>query len=242
MAIDYSKLSLAIVTWNRPGNLRKCLASWIDTLPKYRATYVVNNGEEIEGWSEVSGRWSVIATGRPPEHVGNLAQSWNLAMLWAFRDSDVEWLLCSQDDMEAKSGWTDIIDGTSARDLYLAPAGDRAFLLHRSVLREVGWFDERYTTIGYQEWDWQMRALRALGKDRLSIEDAHGWYINPIDLGEYWTCQLPEGGPKSQQYVERNRLWMEQKWNGADLKGLLACGKAIDPMYAEVEWYPWFLR
>ncbi len=196
MAFDPAATAVVIVTWNRLENLAECAWSWATTMSNYRAMYVIANhpystGQKMTTYWHLTGTlpdgvWPVLGnetddsvfsppphclvvnTGRPFEHAGNLAQSWNLGMTWAFRDPKVEWLLCSQDDVEALPGWQERVASFDA-DLYLSPCGDNVFLFNRRALREVGWFDERYTTIGFHEWDWKARAILALGRDRVSI-------------------------------------------------------------------------
>jgi hypothetical protein len=166
-------------------------------------------------------------------------------MLYAFQDPKVKWLWCLQDDMEVHPGWRDRIAQYDA-DLYVAPAGDMAFLFNRKVLREVGWFDERFAVIGYQEWDWQARAVLALGYSRVSIEDNHGWAFNAVGLSEYWKDVLRTPGNllprKNETHMKNNRKWFCQKWHVKipnDIWIAVNIGSAPEP---EVEWYPWFDR
>jgi hypothetical protein len=242
MMLDYTKLAIAIVTWKRPKELQRTLHAWTQTLPDYRAGYIIaNHQDSVNVDVQIPERFTVIPTGRPPEHAGNLSQSWNLAMLWAFRDPAVEWLLCSQDDVDIRSGWVEAIQSSPDRDLYLAPAGDQVFLFNRSIFNEVGWFDERYTTIGYHEWDWQARVCRAFPQDRLSIEDAHGWSVNGCGLGTLWQrTDEPENGYKDEAHIGRNLAWMQDKW-GIFLKNVMP-NRVPEPHYGEIEWYPWHAR
>ena len=249
--IDWARVAVAVVTCCRPELCRATVAAAHDTLPDYRALYVIGNHPndllDVAGpmvmTEEPRRRWQFIATGRPPEHHGCLAGSWNLAMLWAFRDPEVEWLWCLQDDMEILFGWPELVKKRDA-DLYLAPAGDMAFLFNRRVLREVGWFDERFRVIGYHEWDWEARALLALGEDRVVIEDRHGWQHNAIGLWDLWRPARPAGlALKNELHLDQNRRWLVRKWginHPLDLWGLAMAGRR--PQHAEVEWYPWFDR
>lgn len=240
MPVDFGKLAIAIVTWNRPKGLLHTLERWTRTLPTYREGFIIAN--HPDDTFVVPARFRVVRTGRPPEHAGNLTQSWNLAMLWAFRDPGVEWLLCSQDDVDIYDGWVDAIRDNPERDLYVALAGDQTFLFNRRIFREIGWFDERYVTIGYQEWDWQARACRTIPHDRLSIEDAHGWSLNAFGLSRYWQRppHLPENGYKDEQHIGRNYSWMMEKW-GVSLNAVLP-DRVPEPRYGEIEWYPWHRR
>lgn len=255
--IDFERMDIAVVTCGRPMWLVATVQAWAETTPTYHRIHAICNSEDgaaaadrLRGYDDLC----VHRTGRPPEHAGNLAQSWNLAMLWAFRDSEVEWLLCSQDDVFVAPGWPAALERYDA-DLYVAPVGDVVFLMNRRVLRKVGWFDERFTTIGWHEWDWQYRALRDLGRDRVSIQDGHGWEYHPVGLGDFWQQPRTEcrqdrerfPGPlmrKNERHLKLNDGWLREKW-GMDHGGLLYALRTGDlrpQLVPEVDWYPWFDR
>jgi hypothetical protein len=214
------------------------------TIPTYRHLYLLAGHPETGRGVELPERSQVISMGRTPESAGHMSRTWNTAMLWAFRDPEVEWLLCSMDDVEVQVGWVELISQHDA-DLYVAPAGDLAFLFNRKVLREVGWFDERFVVNGFQEWDWQARAIRGLSKDRVSISDAHGWSHHPIGLDRHWQ-HMDRGTPTTQNMQAQgfNRTWLETKWGCgfASVIGMLASGEIPEPKVNEMEWYPWFAR
>jgi hypothetical protein len=245
--IDFSRTSIAISTHNRPAYLIECAKAWAETAPDYRAMFaVVNHPDGATGFSPPDPmRCRIIHTGRVPEHAGCMAKTWNLAMQWAFRDPQVDWCLCSMDDAEIRPGWANVVAAHDF-DLYFAPAGDLVFLLHRRVLREVGWFDEHFPVVGFQEWDWQARAIRALGLPRVSLDDAHGWRHNPIGLSAFWIHRGEGAAPTTRQerYNAHAQAWLELKWGCPmqDMVHLLSSGNIPAPRMPEIEWYPWFQR
>ena len=243
--IDPARLVIAISTHLRPVPLRVTAKFWAETTPGYRQMYVLVNHPEGAVGFEPPERCTILQDSRVPEHPGCMAKTWNTAMLWAFRDPQVDWLLCSMDDVGVKAGWLDLVN-QHAYDFYLAPCGDLVFLLHRRVLRRVGWFDERFQVIGFQEWDWEARILQTFGRDRVMMEDGHGWNINAIGLHNYWfhTGDLcPTGRDTSFQY--RNKRWLLDKWafrSTGQFVDMMESGQARPCETPEVDWYPWFKR
>jgi len=122
--IDPSKLVIAVSTHLRPVPLRVTVKLWRESCPDYRQMYVVVSHPEGAVRFEPPERCQVIHTGRVPQHPGCMSKTWNLAMQWAFQDPDVEWLLCSMDDVGVRSGWLDLVN-RHAFQLYLAPCGER---------------------------------------------------------------------------------------------------------------------
>lgn len=238
------RLAIVVVTHNRPTQLRATIRDWTFSCPDYvRMRVIVNHPDGMNGIT-VPERCQVVHSGRPPEHQGNLAQSWNLGLLWAFRDPEVDWVALSQDDVVIEPGWLALANRVRA-DLYAAPAGDQVMLMNRRALREIGWFDERFTTIGFHEFDWFARAIRTLGPGWVMLEDAHGWSYNPVGLSSLWRSahdgKHTERSPSSQ---ERGAAFFREKWGmGYDeIIGPMARGDVPAPRLGEVDWYPWFQR
>jgi hypothetical protein len=242
--VDYSKMVIAIATHNRPVYAQTLADSWAATAPAYREMRViVNHPLGAEGFTPPP-RCSILRTGRPPEHPGCMARTWNLAMLWAFRDPEVEWLLCSMDDTEVLPGWPAILEKRKA-DLYLAPASDLCFLMSREVFRRVGWNDERFPVMAYDAWDWQARVVREMGPERVVSEDAHGWHISPIGLSAFWkhigNGAAPTSRPRDFEIV--NRTFLEEKWGAPPVQSGTAfwfhAMTGSGPLIPEIDWYPW---
>lgn len=245
LTVDPKKLVIVISTHNRPVPLRVTMKLWAESCPDYRAMLVIGNHPH-DMYVEPPARGFVIPTGRVPQHPGCMAKTWNLAMQWAFGDPEVEWLLCSMDDVGVRDGWLDLVN-QHAYDFYLAPCGDLVFLFNRRVFRRVGWFDERFVVMGFQEWDWEARVLRAMGLDRCMFEDGHGWNHNAIGLHNYWYHTgdfCPTHRDTSHQQLNEN--WLVGKWGVRDPQHfveLMANGKiCAHPGLLEVDWYPWFQR
>lgn len=243
--IDFARMSIVISTHNRPAYLLACAKGWLESAPTYREMHVIVNHPHGALGFELPPRAQILYTGRIPEHVGCMSKTWNLGMQWAFRNPEVEWCLCSMDDAVIFPGWAPVIENLDC-DLFMAPAGDLVFLLNRRVLHEVGWFDERFPLVAFQEWDWEARAIRALGLSRVSIDDAHGWHHNGVGLGSYWQHLGNGGAPTSCNRIFDGvaAQWLTNKW-GMDIytfQHMMSSGQIVEPKFPEIEWYPWFPR
>jgi hypothetical protein len=167
-------------------------------------------------------------------------------MQWAFRDPDVDWLWCMHDDVWIAPGWPSIIASYPA-DVYAAPFGDMCFLLSRQAFQAVGWFDERFPGIGYQDNDWQLRAAWKLGTTRVVLENkftigaALNWVmVNPIGLDRYWVAT--ESFHHNRAGTAAGLEWFRAKWEGRWLETLSLPEQIPPPVISEIDWYPWFLR
>lgn len=245
LTVDPAKLAICVSTHLRPGPLRVTVKQWVATCPDYRQMYVfVHHPQGTEGF-EPPERCEIIPTGRLPEHPGCMAKTWNLAFQWAFSDPEVEWCLCSMDDVAVRAGWLDLVN-QHAFDFYLAPCGDLVFLVSRRVLRRVGWFDERFPVIGFQEWDYEARVLKTLGAERVMMEDSHGWNINAIGLHNFWFHTgflCPTHRDTSHQHLAQAYLF--DKWGVREPTAFATMmqERAVpEPKWPEIDWYPWFGR
>lgn len=83
----------------------------------------------------------------------SLTRVWN----WAIAMARTPWVLISNDDVDYTPEWV----GAFAHDAHFASAKLHnrfwAFLLHRSLVSDVGWFDERFTTWQWEDTDYVRR-------------------------------------------------------------------------------------
>jgi hypothetical protein len=255
--IDFAKLAIAIVTHRRPKEVQHTLRTALASVPGYRVLYVLgNHPDDQAGIGKLvvetkDARVQFLPTGRIPEHGGRLAESWNTAFQWAFRDPEVEWLWCMHDDLDITPGWSDLVHGRDA-DVYVAPFGDTCFLLNRRAFREVGWFDERFTVRAYQDTDWELRAVWKLGRDRVVLENeirppkALKWVsLNPIGLLNHWRlAQTFDDSPAKIDKDKPGLFWLKEKWDNARGVTPIDFDKAVaeGPAIPDIDFYPWFDR
>lgn len=175
---DGGRIAAYIVTYRRPEVLQRAVDSfWRGVHDPRRVTLTVLNNHSDFTPPSSSGPLRVVHNDvRPDDAWGYLARDWNWCLLDAFggwRGSDVEWCVLSQNDVEWLPDWQRRLDAVGpGTDFFSQPRGDQSMGFRLDALREVGFFDERFTTLGYQEQDYFTRAAIALGP-RASINDDH---------------------------------------------------------------------
>ena len=192
---------------------------------------------------------------------GYLARDWNFGILDAFKNwrnpDATEWCVLAQNDLTWVDGWDDYLRACDRFDLISQPRGDQAIALNLAAARAVGFFDERFCTLHFQEFDYFFRAMLALG-DRASINDDHGgsealasW--NPVG------CVLTENSASGldtapDSLFHTPKTWREMrnllfhKWGVGSLEIVEHKARLVEYVQnrpdrarpAEVNWYPFF--
>ena len=111
---------------------------------------------------------------RPDFSTGHLARNWNQAIINGFeslQNPACELLIHVQDDIYWKKDWiSKLLPIMERRSFYQSGNGD-AFCCYRAeAVVKIGLWDERYSNIGYQEYDYFLRAVVYNG-DKTSIND-----------------------------------------------------------------------
>jgi hypothetical protein len=111
-----------------------------------------------------------------PHAWGNLTKDWNYAILDGFRKwdnpEDVDWVVLAQNDVTWKADWVKRLPEFQHLQMITQPKGDQAIALRIGAVRRLGFFDERFSLLHYQEVDYFLRAALQLG-DEASINDMH---------------------------------------------------------------------
>ena len=246
MLLKKENIAIYIVTYNRPVALNKTIRYYLDSIPFTPHITVISNHTKCQIDDNLKPYVRLIYNHlRPDESWGYLTRNWNQCFQFGFRD--YEWLLCSQDDVIIKPGWFELVNTTDF-DFYLAPLGDTRFLLNRSAFRKVGWFDERFTGLGFHEHDYILRVL-SLIPDSASIVDNHRQQIkhNPVGLEKYWIQPEKNEGFSKKQQIGGSAEWrkgniyrqkyFQEKWGTHPFKKVL--GIHPDRLPREIDWYPY---
>jgi hypothetical protein len=118
------------------------------------------------------------------------ARSWNSIFIKAFINGAQDSIFI-QDDTQVEPSFPTHLTNTLKEkdfDFVWGPAGDQFFYMKKSVLKEVGWFDERYFGCYCGDADFLLRVWshykRMRELDKISIEEYHdwGWVHNPINI------------------------------------------------------------
>lgn len=172
-----------------------------------------------------------------------LTKCWNSIIRAARHD----WVVFSNDDVKFDTDWRETLERClreCPKALYVGMAYPTnkysCFAVHKSIIRLMGWFDERFTGYFMEDDDWHVRMSEASGVD---VYDA--WKAGRRDL-IYALCKAAlhdhkfrdpgSGGGLSKA---ANAKFFYQKWEACK-DGWQMKGKAekVRRKLPEVEWYP----
>ena len=166
------------------------------------------------------------------------------------------WTILTQDDIAFDADWLAKLDAAirehpSALHINMAyPTNSYSCMaIHRDLVRKIGWWDERFTGMFYEDDDWHMRlceyAKCAPGK-RVHEKDERGIFARvkcalhddrvraerAKDRARFgFKCTLSKA-PNKKFFYEKWAVVEKGGWQGKGLPGLFA------RRLAEVEWYP----
>ncbi|WP_432519352.1 glycosyltransferase family 2 protein [Kineococcus sp. SYSU DK006] len=252
-------IAVYVVTYKRPEVLERAVASlWRGAHEPERVRLtIINNHTEFElptSSHDVRVLHNVV---RPDRAWGNLARDWNAGLLDAFgtsAGSDVTWCVLAQNDVEWLPDWQRRLDALpDGLDFFSQPRGDQSMGFRISAVRDVGFFDERFSTIAFQEQDYFTRAAALLG-DRASINDDH------MGSAGCWNPRQPIiNEPSFHGYSAEDPLLhttaferelsnlLTHKWQVSDFHDIFDRQKMVDRLRAgtivlpdELDWYPYF--
>jgi hypothetical protein len=111
---------------------------------------------------------------RPDFSTGHLSRNWNQAIINGFEslvNPACELLIHTQDDILWKKEWLSILFPIMERRTFYQSGNGDAFCCYRvEAVKRIGIWDERYCNIGYQEYDYFLRAVLYNG-DKTSLND-----------------------------------------------------------------------
>lgn len=164
----------------------------------------------------------------------SLTQLWNRMIL----DAPTDWVLVMGDDAVFKAGWVyvakDRIQNSGAKFIGLLHFG--AFLFHKSLFLDMGYFDESFEGGGWEDIDWQLRWSEAgIVFDVYDKKDdfkflQHARLKYQHDQTGHWQ-------------LENNEDWFREKWNFSNYDNYhkfhvfqkeMPCVR----MRPEVDWHP----
>lgn len=263
-------IHFCVVTWNQAKQLGRLYDSLRASWGKLTEDnfLIVNNHPNFKK----PGRARVIHnTLRPPESIGYLSRSWNQCILQAFGKMVApkhEWVALVQSDVVFRPGWRQRFERhfRETGDTFVACGpGDQVVFIHHSAFSEIGWWDERFSAIGYQEFDYFLRAILRLPhkaaveghdvnlrwrwpEDLALIErqaedgSGHTSKINPqllAHLMDKWGQYFIEATCLSFREADTYASVLERRFGPADER---AENQFKEPLPLEYNWYPHFYK
>ncbi len=183
------KIKQYIVTYNNPSQIKKCLDSIFDALDDEQFNMleinIINNHSNFyleEGYLE---KVKIFHNSlRPDFSTGHLSRNWNQSILNGFEsilEPKCDILINCQDDVEFSKNYINkLIEYHKQYDLIQTGKGDSFISYTIDAIKRIGLWDERFCTIGFQEMDYYIRAMK-YHYDKISLNDVfHEKMINPI--------------------------------------------------------------
>lgn len=208
-----------IVTYRQPLELRALYESILryDKAACHEDIIIINNSQEFV--SPPGAARILHNMPRPDTSLGNLAQSWNFGIvnaLGSLKTPKYDWVALCQSDVVFRSGWKQRLQSHVDRHdcvLVSCAPGDQVTFIHHDAFRRVGWWDERFCGIGFQEFDYYLRAYLHLGPT--ACIEGHGhelvWNWPGLDLIER---SLIDGTGHSDRLNGQLFGYFRQKWGG----------------------------
>ena len=252
-----SEIDYWILTFNRPVALNR-LVKKLNTqgiVPAIFSNYpVVKLDPEVHGTP-------LINTLNHPNSNSWCARSWNTIYMKSFINRAYDAVVCLQDDTDISDNfvewinyWTYFPDDRGNLKFISGPAGDQFHYIHKDVLREIGWWDERYIGCYCGDADYFKRVqLEFSDQTKISIQDSHnwGWTHHPIGVEKYVLTEMHQ---KSCDPNYENQHWQLEKISNKTLvysqkhykdkwEQWLDNGqpawRANNRLIPEIDWYPW---
>jgi hypothetical protein len=182
------RIKVYIVTYNNDDILRQNLARLYssDLLSYDYSVHIINNFSKLIGFDNYLKLEILDNVLRPDFSNGHLSRNWNQALLHGFKDlnnpdSDLVFLM-QNDTFIKRNCFSNLIEQHLNYDFIQVGAGDQLMSFNSNAVKQIGIFDERFCSIGYQEADYFMNAYM-LHKDKISINDKerHERVWNPIE-------------------------------------------------------------
>ena len=251
MRLTPNNLSVWINTYNRPNELNKNVRSLRESIGYDYEINIISNHTTCRLFEDY-GKVRIIQNNlRPNESWGYLSRNWNQCIYMGLDRH--EYILVTQDDMEFRPGWLELINDRQPYDFYSAPVGDLAHLTSRDAFLKVGWWDERFVGIDYQDYDYLNRVFHVMKEKSSVVDKGLDWQWNDIGLADYWIGKgfddngdRPRGEEKAHNRM--NRRWYAQKRDmGSTIINNHRCHKdktwrdiGQKPKLPEIDWYPFF--
>lgn len=168
-----------------------------------------------------------------------LAHCWNLAVLYAA----CEHVVIANDDIEFEDGWRSKVEAALQDHDHVNMAYPTSrwgcFATSKSVVRELGWFDERYMGIYYEDEDWWLR-LQEAGKRVTSIDVArHDGTLRAADRKAHGTVLDLDPAVNQAAFLAKWQPWTGGEGKPLGMKGAIDGCKRVTRALPEPEWHPY---
>lgn len=248
-----------IVTYNNSEHLNKCLESIYESLDPEQLSMleinIINNHTNFKLRDEFKEKIKVLHNSvRPDFSTGHLSRNWNQAILNGFvsiPEPECDILITCQDDVEFQSNYINkLIEYHKTYNFIQSGKGDSFISYTIEAIKRIGLWDERFCTIGFQEMDYYIRALK-YNFESTSLNDTfHEKSINSIPEISILK-NTPSGFERKEKYYENSQIYfhvcsnlLSNKWSPFWEVLFFRPDKRfeIEPQITSFVYYPYFER
>ena len=248
-------VALMVLTKDAPRTAAQAVRS--SGLP-HSQVIVVSNGSCAAANAELREALPKVTLIRPNPSRG-ISYCWNIGVRFPAQARwpvQPQWTILANDDVEFDADWLAKLSAGMAahpKALHIAMAYPKnrysCFAVHRGLIRSVGWFDERFTGMFYEDDDWHLRLCeyaKCAPGTRVHEKDKHGVFaIVPCARHDHALNKERAKDRKRFGFAPslskaQNKKFFYKKWAVVDRGGWR--GKGLPGLFArrlpEVEWYP----
>jgi GT2 family glycosyltransferase len=250
-----AQIALMILTKDAPQSTIQAVRS--SRLPQGQVI-VVSNGSCAEADAELGKALPGIHLVKLHPNRG-ISYCWNIGVrLPAEQKWPVQprWTILANDDVEFDADWlaklgAGVAKHPNVRHIAMAYPKNRysCFAVHRDLIRKVGWFDERYMGMFYEDDDWHLRLCeyaKCPAGERVHEKEKSGVFrivecvlhdhaLNKArtkDRARFKFTATLRKEPNKKFFYEKWAVVKKGGWQGKGLPGLFA------RRLPEVEWHP----
>lgn len=237
------KLTVGIITRNGPNAVERVVRSAVGANEMIVVNHDCSPGHHkaVRDALPATVRFLDIAAGR------GLTYAWNAII----REAVNNWVVISNDDVRFDEGWLATLAAmqkASPKALHIAMAYPKnrygCFAIHKSLVRAIGWFDQRFTGTTCEDDDWHLRLSEYAGcppGTRVHEDDDDGIFAACECV--LHSAKFKEAGSGGGLSREVNVDFFRKKWREAN-DGWATKGKPLGAYMRmrrrlpEIDWYP----
>jgi len=253
------KIKQFIVTYNNEEKINNNLKSIFESLSSEELSLleinIINNHSKFSINDEFKDKvkiWHNML--RPDFSTGHLSRNWNQAIINGFvsiLNPDCDILITCQDDIEYSKNYINyLINYHKTYSLIQVGKGDSFISYTIDSIKKIGLWDERFCTIGFQEMDYYIRAIK-YNYEKTSINDFfHKKVFNPIESSDILKDTL-SGYEREEVYHRNSEIYFHvcshllvKKWTNRwdELFINPDFRLELEPQISSFVFYPYFER
>jgi len=218
-------ISIILPTRHRINLLKKCVDSIWSTSSEENRPLLTILHDSPDDYSECEYTKTLLCSSVNRiivPHKSSLSQLFNLGIIF----SPTDWFFLTQDDVVFYNGWIEYLDERikegKFKQIHLLHYG--GVCIHKSLILQIGWWDERIPGFGCEDNDWSLR-----------MKESGLFYLIDRSKNFVFMKHFPPSGGRWKR--GESHQFMEKKW-----KRSAQWEKPAFRMLPEIDWYPLYTQ